>query len=108
MGRIKGNKDFGLEPDQVISMIAAESPEPGGVLSIFWTWFLNDQVGMLFCEANYVNSLSSLPQLLDYTLFWRDAPVTDKDFSNPCSSPNVTFCGEPKSRLVHPRNRKTQ
>ncbi|HEY1648917.1 MAG TPA: hypothetical protein VGF96_13125 [Terracidiphilus sp.] len=85
MGQITGNPNFGLQPDQVLSLIAAEMPGPSGELSIFWVWFLDNGVGMLFSEAKYLNSLSNLPQLIDYTLFFRNAPITDQDFSNPCN-----------------------
>ena len=60
-------------------------PGPEGELSIFWVWFLDNEVGMLFSEAKYLNSLSNIPQLIDYSLFFRDAPITDEDFSNPCN-----------------------
>jgi len=84
MGQIRGNANFGLEPDQVLNLISAKKPDAFGVLGLFWAWFVDNKVGMLFCEGNFVNPLSHTLQLLDYTLFFRDAPIVDSDFSDPC------------------------
>jgi hypothetical protein len=85
MGQISGNPDFGLQAGETLNMIAAQLPLGGGESTIFWTWFLDNGVGMLFSEAKYLNPLSHLIQLVDYNLFLRDAPITSNDFSNPCS-----------------------
>jgi hypothetical protein len=84
MGQIKGNPDFGLEKDQVLNIISGKNPGDFGALGLFWAWFLQNNVGMLFCEGNFINSLSHTLQLLDYTLFDRDAPIAESDFSDPC------------------------
>ena len=84
MGQITGNPDFGLGKNQVLNIIASEKTGDFGALATFWVWFLENNVGMLFCEGNFMNSLSHTLQLLDYTLFQRDAPVVESDFSDPC------------------------
>jgi hypothetical protein len=84
MGQIKGNPDFGLEEDQVLNIFAGKNPGESGELGTFWVWFLENNVGMLFSEGNFMNSLSHTLQLLDYTLFDRDAPIAKSDFSDPC------------------------
>jgi len=83
MGQIRGNPNFALQPDEVLNLIAAESRLGGGELTIFWVWFLANGVSTLFSEAKYMNSLSHRLQLLDYTVFMRNAPVTPANFENP-------------------------
>lgn len=84
MGQIRGNANFGLEADQVLNLIAGDIPAPHGELGIFWAWFVDNEVGMLFSEAKFINPLSHTLQLVDYNLFLRDAPIVDSDFSDPC------------------------
>lgn len=84
MGQIKGNPNFGLKHGQVLNIISAKKPDAFGVLGLFWAWFVDNKEGMLFCEGNFMNPLSHTLQLLDYTLFLRDAPIVDSDFSDPC------------------------
>ena len=105
-GQIKGNRDFGLEPDQVLNIFAAKNPGQFGELGTFWVWFLQNNVGMLFCEGNFMNSLSHTLQLLDYTLFKIDAPVVDSDFSDPCMGlqpPSRGPAGTVSGHFTHPR-----
>jgi hypothetical protein len=87
MGQIRGNPQFGLAADEKLNLIAAQAPRGGGELAIFWVWFLENGVGMLFSEANYMNPLSHNLQLIDYNIFIRNAGLTQKDFSNPCGWP---------------------
>jgi hypothetical protein len=84
MGRIRGNPAFGLAADQTLNLIAAETPGIHGELAIFWLWFLENGVGTLFSEGNYMNPISHNLQLIDYNLFLRDAPLDENDFCNPC------------------------
>jgi len=109
MGQIRGNANFGLEPDEALNLIAAEMPAAGGELAIFWVWFLDNGVGMLFSEAKYIHPLSHTLQLVDYNLFLRDAPITGSDFSNDChcvqsapSAPVVNVRGHLTHRRKHP------
>jgi hypothetical protein len=84
MGQIRGNPQFGLAADEKLNLIAAQAPRGGGELAIFWVWFLENGVGMLFSEGNYMNPLSHNLQVIDYNLFMRNAGLTQDDFSNPC------------------------
>lgn len=82
MGKINGNADFGLRSDEELNLIGVQSPGDGEEFSIFWVWFLKNGVGMLFSEGSFIGSTWHL-QAIDYTLFVRDAPVTQGDFSGP-------------------------
>ncbi len=82
MGQIIGNPHFGLGECETLNLIAAKVDMGGGQLSIFWVWFLGNEVGMLFSEGSFIKSLDHL-QLIDYTRFVRNAPVTQGDFSGP-------------------------
>jgi hypothetical protein len=84
-GRIEGNPDFGLARGESLNIVSAENPGANGQLGTFWAWFFQNQDGMIFAEGNYMNSLSHTLQLLDYTVFQRNAPVAASDFSDPCS-----------------------
>ena len=84
VGRIRGNPRFGLAADETLNLIAAQAPSGVGKLAIFWLWFLENGVGMLFSEGNYMNPLSHNLQAIDYNLFLRDAGLTQNDFSSPC------------------------
>jgi hypothetical protein len=108
MGQIKGNRDFGLEKDEVLNILAGMNPGAFGALGTFWVWFLENNVGMLFCEGNFMNSLSHTLQILDYTLFEKDAPVEDSDFSNPClnvQSPPPRSSRNVSGHFTHPRSK---
>ena len=91
MARIAGNPSFGLRHGETLDLVAAELPRGGGEVAIFWVWFLGTGAGMLFSEGNIMNSLSHNLQLIDYSLFVRDAPISAADFSNPCApaTPNA-------------------
>jgi hypothetical protein len=82
MGQIVGNSDFGLAPCETLNLIAATADKGDGELAIFWVWFLDNGVGMMFSEATFKNSFGHL-EVIDYDLFVRDAPVTQADFSGP-------------------------
>jgi len=84
MGQIRGNPEFGLASNQTLNLIAARAPRGGGELAIFWVWFLENGVGILFSEGNYVNPLSHNLQVIDYNLFVRNARLSEEDFYNPC------------------------
>jgi hypothetical protein len=85
MGQITGNPNFGLMKGQVLNLISGKSPGTNGQLGIFWVWFVDNKEGMLFSKGNFMNSLSHTLQLLDYTLFLRNAPIVESDFSDPCT-----------------------
>jgi hypothetical protein len=82
MGQIIGNPHFGLGSCETLNLIAAKVDMGDGQFSIFWVWFLENGAGVLFSEGSFKKSLDHL-QLIDYTLFLRDAPVTAGDFSGP-------------------------
>jgi hypothetical protein len=84
MGKIRGNSAFGLTAGETMNLIAAQAPRGGGELAIFWLWFLENGTGMLFSEGNYINPLSHNLQLIDYSLFMRNAALTQDDFCSPC------------------------
>ncbi|HEY7247545.1 MAG TPA: hypothetical protein VH678_27040 [Xanthobacteraceae bacterium] len=84
MGRIRGNPQFGLAAGEQLNLIAAQAPRAPGELAIFWVWFLESGIGVLFSEGNYMNPLSHSLQVIDYNVFIRDAGLTQGDFSNPC------------------------
>jgi hypothetical protein len=98
MGQISGNPHFGLDSCEILSLIAM--PVVGGRGTIFWAWFLQNDVGMLFSEATYAN----IPERLfaiDYESFMRNAPVTEDDFSFPPATPGFKLelkVGDPGSR----------
>jgi hypothetical protein len=53
-----------------------------------------------------MNSLSHTLQLLDYTLFERDAPIVESDFSDPCMGlqpPSPAPVGTVPGHFTHPR-----
>ena len=84
MGQIVGNSNFGLADCETLNLFAAPLDRGNGELAIFWVWFLENGVGMLFSEGNFLNSLTSHNlQVIDYNLFVRNAPVTQGDFSGP-------------------------
>lgn len=94
VGKIQGNPDFGLAADQMLNIIVAQAPRDDGALAVFWLWFLQTGIGMLFSEGNYMNPLSHNLQVIDYNLFLRDAGLTQGDFSSPCgwateAAPNI-------------------
>jgi hypothetical protein len=108
MGQIGGNPDFGLEEKQVLNIFAGKNPGDFGAMGTFWVWFLENDVGMLFCEGNFMNSLSHTLQILDYTLFERDAPIDDSDFSDPCMGMQPTSRGaiaRVPGHFTHPRRK---
>jgi hypothetical protein len=108
MGQIKGNPNFGLEKDQVLNIIAGKNPGDYGALGTFWVWFLENNVGMLFCEGNFMNPLSHTLQLLDYTLFEKNAPIDESDFSDPCiglGSPSRGSVASVPGHFSHPRGK---
>jgi hypothetical protein len=78
MGQIVGNPDFGLASGETLNLIAVNAG-PG---DIFWVWFLENGVGMMFSEATFNNSLGHL-EVIDYDLFVRDADVKQENFSGP-------------------------
>ena len=101
MGQITGNSNFGLARDEVLNLIAAEVPGAGGELSIFWAWYLASEVGMLFAEGKYLNPLSRVLQLIDYSLFVIDAPIMPDDFANPCIGEGPEPEGSAKNACGH-------
>jgi hypothetical protein len=82
MGKIVGNSAFGLADDETLYLIAATADKGNGVLAIFWVWFLENGVGMMFSEATFLDSSGHL-EVIDYNRFERDAAVTQADFSGP-------------------------
>jgi len=101
VGQVRGNANFGLAADEAINFIAAELPRGGGELAIFWLWFLENGTGMLFTEGNYVNPLSHNLQLIDYSVFVQNAPLTQDDFSNPCAPKVAALQAELAPDTVH-------
>jgi hypothetical protein len=95
VAQVTGNPNFGLGPKEVLHFIAAELLRDASTLAIFWVWFLGDNTGMLFSEGNFVNPISHSLQLIDYTLFQRDANVTQDDFTNPCAVDGKALPGSP-------------
>jgi hypothetical protein len=101
VGQIVGNPNFGLASGEKLNLIQA----PAGPGDIFWAWFLENGVGMLFSEATFKNPLLTHLEVIDYGLFVRDADVKPADFSGP-------FPGaEPSTKLLrvdaahgHPTN----
>jgi hypothetical protein len=85
---VSGNPDFHLNPGQSISMIRVSMPRGGGVTSLFWFWFTDDQTGILFSEGNYIDTVVAHDlQVIDYEYFVRNAPgslVYEGSFQDPC------------------------
>jgi hypothetical protein len=79
MGQIVGNSDFGLACGETLNLIAG-NPHPD---NIFWVWFLQNGVGMMFSRAIFGPESLGHIQLADYNLFVQHAPVTQDDFSGP-------------------------
>jgi hypothetical protein len=82
MGQIAGNANFGLDSCETLNLFAANADKGNGEFAIFWVWFLENGVGMMFSEATFNNPLGHL-ELIDYDLFIRNASVTQADFSGP-------------------------
>jgi hypothetical protein len=101
MGQIVGNPHFGLGPYETLNLIAAKVDMGGGQLSIFWVWFLENEVGMLFSESSFINSLGHL-QVIDYTRFVRNADVTQGDFSGPFPAAEAAAKLRANVALAHP------
>ena len=84
---ISGNADFGLKPNEVLNLCRCSLDRGPGNLALFWVWFTGDQKGVLFTEANFVDSTDHNLQLIDYTWFDRNAEWLKPDaFSDPCTS----------------------
>ncbi len=91
---ISGNPDFGLKPDETLNLIDCMMPRDDDVMSLFWVWFNQDQVGVLFSESNYAQSVTAHNlQLIDYLVFVRDADWIDpSSFTDPCAAGTVPPC----------------
>ncbi|HVE67591.1 MAG TPA: hypothetical protein VNB64_03315 [Solirubrobacteraceae bacterium] len=88
---ITGNPAFGLGPDETLNLIRCPFQRGAGEEALFWVWFTGEQVGVLFTEANFLNSTDHSLQLIDYELFQRDADnVTESVFHDPC--PSLPVC----------------
>lgn len=87
-GQITGNADFGLQPGEVLNLIDCELPRGENVTSLFWVWFTAEQVGVLFSESNFAESVTAHNlQLIDYVTFERNATwINAQTFSDPCAS----------------------
>jgi hypothetical protein len=106
---VSGNPDFGLDPEQTMSMIAVSMPRGANkngidVTSLFWFWFTDDQKGVLFSEGNYIDTVVDHDlQVIDYMYFEQNASdrVNEGSFSDPCK---VDQCpSEPSARVTrHP------
>ncbi|MCG6989795.1 MAG: hypothetical protein LJF06_16670 [Gemmatimonadetes bacterium] len=85
---ITGNPQFGLAPGEVLHLIDCELPRGGGVTSLFWVWFTEDQAGVLFSESNYAESVTAHNlQLIDYLEFEQNASwITPDRFNDPCGT----------------------
>jgi hypothetical protein len=104
---IKGNPYFGLGSNEVLNLIACPLMRAPGELALFWVWFTMDERGVLFTEANFVNSTDHNLQLIDYQLFQRDAAWIDSNcFADPSSSlPACTVApmnAPPPKRMMGP------
>ena len=88
---ITGNPAFGCKPGETLNLIRCPFERGPGEEALFWVWFTADQSGVLFTEANFVKSTDHSLQLIDYTLFERNATwITPGDFSDPC--PQLPAC----------------
>jgi hypothetical protein len=85
---ITGNPNFGLAQDEVMNLIACKLERAPDELALFWVWFNGDQEGVLFTEANFLNSTDHSLQLVDYSLFDRNAGFPETVFSDPCQETN--------------------
>ncbi len=105
MGQIVGNSDFGLANCETLNLIAAQLDRGGGELAIFWVWFLENGVGVLFSEGNFLHSLTSHNlQLIDYNSFMRNAPLTKADFSGPFPAAGAAAALRLDATHGHPTN----
>lgn len=88
---ITGNPNFGLGPDEVLNLISCPLERGPGELALFWVWFTDQAKGVLFTEANFLNSTDHSLQLVDYERFERNAEwITSDIFSDPC--PDLQAC----------------
>lgn len=100
MASITGNSNFGLAPNDTLNLIACPFQRTKGVDAVFWVWFTSDQAGVLFSEANFVDSTMHSLQLIDYTEFKQNASISPSDFSDPC--PTVPACPTAAARAALP------
>lgn len=98
---IRGNADFGLKPNEVLNLCRCSLDRGPGNLALFWVWFTGDQKGVLFTEANFVDSTDHNLQLIDYTLFQRNADLTKGMFSDPCTGTSPV-CGSAAALAARP------
>lgn len=88
---ITGNPAFGCTPGQTLNLIRCPFQRGPGEQALFWVWFTAEQTGVLFTEANFVNSTDHSLQLIDYEVFERNATWINPDnFYDPC--PQLRAC----------------
>jgi hypothetical protein len=106
---ITGNAAFGCGPEETLNLIRCPFQRGPGEEALFWVWFTTEQDGVLFTEANFLNSTDHSLQLIDYEYFERDSKrITPEVFSDPC--PQLPACPSEASarpagerRLLGPR-----
>jgi hypothetical protein len=110
VAQIAGNAAFGLQPNEVLNLFNAPLDRGPGELALFWVWFLGDNTGVLFTEANFKNPTDHNLQLIDYTLFQQNATISPSVFSDPCPSlqacptqPGMAARPKGERRLIGPR-----
>jgi hypothetical protein len=88
---ITGNAAFGCGPGETLNLIRCPFERGPGEEALFWVWFTAEQVGVLFTEANFLNSTDHSLQLIDYEEFERDATwINPGNFGDPC--PQLPAC----------------
>lgn len=102
---ITGNPNFGLAPGEVLNLIACPLDRGPGELALFWVWFTGDQKGVLFTEANFLNSTDHSLQLVDYSTFMQNAGFPSTVFSDPCAGPGLPACPTSSALAATPKSR---
>lgn len=87
---ITGNPEFGCKPGETLHLIRCPLERAPGEEALFWVWYTATQEGVLFTEANFVNSTDHSLQLVDYAEFKRNATwMNPEQLSDPCPEPGA-------------------
>jgi hypothetical protein len=102
---ITGNPAFGCKPGETLNLIRCPFQRGPDEQALFWVWFTAGQAGVLFTEANFVKSTDHSLQLIDYTLFERNATwINPSNFNDPC--PKLPRCPSSRALARRPSERR--
>jgi hypothetical protein len=102
---ITGNPAFGCKPGETLNLIRCPFQRGPDEQALFWVWFTASQLGVLFTEANFVKSTDHSLQLIDYTLFERNASwINSSNFNDPC--PKLPRCPSSRALARRPSERR--